>query len=89
MQTKRIVKNATAARIKQELDRQGIKHSWLAEQLAIDRSTLSRYVNGQSNIPRTKHRKIAELLRVDVKDLFSEYSRYMANANKESGGNDG
>ena len=43
---------------------------WLAEQLGVNEATVSRWVNDRQQPSLTTFRKIADVLGVNVKDLF-------------------
>lgn len=43
---------------------------WLAEQLGVNEATVSRWVNNRQQPSLATFRKIANILQVDVKDLF-------------------
>jgi DNA-binding transcriptional regulator YdaS (Cro superfamily) len=43
---------------------QGRRSTWLADQLGVHRSTVTRWTNGQVRMPRTYVIQVAELLRV-------------------------
>ena len=43
---------------------------WLAEQLVVNEATVSRWVNNRQQPSLATFRKIANILEVNVKDLF-------------------
>ena len=43
---------------------------WLAEKLGVNEATVSRWVNNRQQPSLATFRKIANILQVDVKDLF-------------------
>lgn len=43
---------------------------WLAEQLGVNEATVSRWVNNRQQPSLATFRKIADILGVNVKDLF-------------------
>jgi len=57
-------------RIKEVLDRKGIKQKWLAEQLGKSFNMVNAYAHNRRQPPMEVLYKIAELLDVDVKDLL-------------------
>jgi len=53
------------------LQQQGRKKLWVAEQLNVDRSTVTRWVKGQTK-PRRKYQvQLARLLNIPVEELFN------------------
>lgn len=52
------------------LAEQGRKKSWLAEQLHVDRSTVTRWVKGDTRPTRRRREVIAVLLSHSVAELF-------------------
>jgi transcriptional regulator with XRE-family HTH domain len=57
-------------RIKEVLDKKGIKQKWLAEQLGKSFNMVNAYAHNRRQLPMEVLYKIAELLDVDVKDLL-------------------
>jgi transcriptional regulator with XRE-family HTH domain len=57
-------------RIKEVLDKKGIKQKWLAEQLGKSFNMVNAYAHNRRQPPMEVLYKIAELLDVDVKDLL-------------------
>ena len=57
-------------RIKVVLDERGIKQTWLAEQLGKSFNMVNSYVQNRRQPSLETLYKIAEILRVDVKDLI-------------------
>jgi len=57
-------------RIKEVLDKKGIKQKWLAEQLGKSFKMVNAYAHNRRQPPMEVLYKIAELLDVDVKDLL-------------------
>jgi transcriptional regulator with XRE-family HTH domain len=58
----------------------GIRQSWLANELCVSQSTLSKYENGDSEISICKLIKIAELLDIKketVTESFGYYLKYI------------
>ena len=56
-------------KLKNVLDDQGRKFKWFAEQIGVDTSTITRYMSGDTEIPKTKHKLIAKTLNVEMEDL--------------------
>jgi len=52
------------------LSEQGRKKSWLAEALEVDRSTVTRWVKGETKPRPDRRAHIARLLGLSVRDLF-------------------
>jgi transcriptional regulator with XRE-family HTH domain len=59
-----------SSKLAQVLGEQGRKKSWLASQLQVDRSTVTRWVKGVSQPTRRNQANIAKLLGVPVKEIF-------------------
>jgi len=57
-------------RIKEVLDKRGIKQTWLAEQLGKSFNTVNAYAQNRSQPPMDVLYKIAEILDISVKDLL-------------------
>jgi transcriptional regulator with XRE-family HTH domain len=57
-------------RIKEVLDERGIKQIWLAEQLGKSFNMVNSYVQNRRQPSLETLYKIAEILKVDVKDLI-------------------
>jgi len=57
-------------RIKEVLDERGIKQTWLAEQLGKSFNMVNSYVQNRRQPSLEVLYEIAEILKVDVKDLI-------------------
>jgi transcriptional regulator with XRE-family HTH domain len=57
-------------RIKEVLDERGIKQTWLSEQLGKSFNMVNSYVKNRRQPSLETLYKIAEILKVDVKDLI-------------------
>jgi putative transcriptional regulator len=57
-------------RIKQILDEKGIKQTWLAERLGKSYNMVNSYVRNRRQPSVQDLYKIAEILKVDIKDLL-------------------
>ncbi|OJU35688.1 MAG: transcriptional regulator [Bacteroidales bacterium 45-6] len=57
-------------RIKEVLDKKGIKQTWLAEQLGKSFNMVNAYVHNRRQPPMEVLYKIADVLDVSVKDLL-------------------
>lgn len=57
-------------RIKEVLDERGIKQTWLAEQLGKSFNMVNSYVQNRRQPSLGTLYKIAEILKVDIKDLI-------------------
>ncbi len=57
-------------RIKEVLDERGIKQTWLAEQLGKSFNMVNSYVQNRRQPSLETLFKIAEILKVDIKDLI-------------------
>lgn len=57
-------------RIKEVLDERGIKQTWLAEQLGKSFNMVNSYVKNRRQPSLETLYKIADILKVDVKDLI-------------------
>ncbi len=57
-------------RIKEVLDERGIKQTWLSEQLGKSFNMVNSYVQNRRQPSLETLYKIAEILKVDVKDLI-------------------
>lgn len=44
------MKQRTIAMIRQEIDKRGIKHRWLAEQIGVHPTTLCRFLTGKTTL---------------------------------------
>jgi plasmid maintenance system antidote protein VapI len=53
-----------------EVVAQGRKPRWLASQIGVSESHLSRVVSGERRLQLTKAEALADLLRVDLADVF-------------------
>lgn len=57
---------------------------WLAEQLGVNPSTVSKWCTNTSQPDLACIVKIAELLQIDIRDLFvSEYKQYLLSQEQE------
>ena len=65
-----IIKDKLMNRIKEVLDERGIKQTWLAEQLGKSFNMVNSYVQNRRQPSLEVLFKIAEILKVDVKDLI-------------------
>lgn len=61
----------TYNRIKEVLAERGIKQTWLAEQLGKTHRTVNMYVNNDVQPPIPVLYKIAEILRVEPRELLN------------------
>jgi predicted transcriptional regulator len=52
------------------LSEQGRKKTWLATKLQVDRSTVTRWIKGETTPRGFRKQRIAEALDVSVSDLF-------------------
>ena len=59
-------------RIKEILDKKGIRQTWLAEQLGKSFNMVNAYAQNRRQPPMEVLYKIAEILQVSVKDLLIE-----------------
>jgi transcriptional regulator with XRE-family HTH domain len=57
-------------RIKEVLDERGIKQTWLSEQLGKSFNMVNSYVQNRRQPSLETLYKIAEILKVDIKDLI-------------------
>ena len=64
---KQIKKNE---KLQAEIDRQGRKQVWIAEKAGIDTATFSRILNGLYNVNFKQAQSIADVLGVDIDDIF-------------------
>ena len=55
-----------------EIKKTGLKKSWLAEQLGINRVSLSHYINGTRTMPEGVERKLKEILRTHLTQFNNE-----------------
>ena len=51
-------------KLKKVIEARGIKQVWLAEQIGVDQSVISRYVSGQWNMPKEHIKELARVLGV-------------------------
>jgi putative transcriptional regulator len=58
------------SRLKDILDEQGRSQAWLAKQVNVYDKTLRNWVNGKNHPPANKLFEIAEILNVDVRELY-------------------
>jgi len=56
-------------KLKKILTDRGIKQVWLADQLGVDPSVISRYVSGQWNMPDDHIKALAKTLHVSQKEI--------------------
>jgi putative transcriptional regulator len=61
---------AVKNKLKDILDSRGIKQVWLAEQVGIDKRTLSNMVSNKYNTSLEVALKIADVLNMKVDDIF-------------------
>lgn len=61
-----VVKN----RLKEILEERGIKQSWLAKQVGMTNGTMSNLVNNRYQTSIDFAFKIADILQMDVKDIW-------------------
>ncbi|MHB1277452.1 MAG: helix-turn-helix transcriptional regulator [Bacteroidia bacterium] len=59
-------------RIKEVLKVNGIKHSWLADQLEVSSTTVSNWCSNKSQPSLEMLRRISEKLKVKTSDLIKE-----------------
>lgn len=57
-------------RLKEILKARGIKQDWLAEQIGVNRSTVSVLINNKYNTSLEIAFKIAKILKLDINDIF-------------------
>ena len=57
-------------KLAQVLAKQGRKKSWLAEALHVDRSTITRWVKGETNPREWRKVQIARLLGLPIRKLW-------------------
>jgi len=65
-------KNKNMNRIKEVLDKKGLKQTWLAEQLGKSYNMVNGYVKNRRQPKLEILFEIAKLLEVEVKDLINE-----------------
>ena len=68
------IKNSKMNRIKKVLEEKGIKQVWLAEQLGKSYNMVNSYAQNRRQPSIEDLYKIAELLKVDARDLLTESS---------------
>lgn len=61
-----VVKN----RLKEIMDERGLKQTWLAEQVGIDRSTLSSVISNKKGTNLETGMRIAKVLNLKMEDIF-------------------
>jgi putative transcriptional regulator len=66
------IKNSKMNRIKQVLEEKGIKQVWLAEQLGKSYNMVNSYAQNRRQPSIEDLYKIADLLKVDARDLLTE-----------------
>lgn len=59
-------------RLAKALQQQGRKKNWVAQQLNVDRSTVTRWVKGQTKPTRKHQEQLALLLNIPASELFGE-----------------
>lgn len=70
-------------RIKVVLVEKKRTNKWLAEQLGVNPSTVSKWCTNSSQPDLNNLLKISDLLGVDIKELiFREYKQYLMSQNK-------
>jgi putative transcriptional regulator len=57
-------------RLKVVLAEQRKTNRWLAEEIGVNEATVSRWANNKQQPPVATFHKIAQILAIDVKDLF-------------------
>lgn len=67
-----MVEKGRQTKLNAVLAEQGRKKSWLAEQLQVDRSTVTRWVKGETRPTSRKRETIAILLGHSEADLFEQ-----------------
>jgi len=65
-------------RIKEVIDKKGIKQTWLAEKLGKSYNMVNSYVQNRQQPRLEVLYQIAEILEVEVKDLLIEKTKYLA-----------
>jgi len=56
--------------LKEILEKRGLKQKWLAEQVGIDKRTMSNIISNRYNTSLEVALKIAEILEIKVDDIF-------------------
>lgn len=59
------------SRIGHVIDSKGLKHKWVAEQMGIDPTVLSRWVNDRGKPSVDKLFQLADILNCKVDDLYT------------------
>jgi len=57
-------------RLREIMDKRGIKQTWLAEQVGIDRSTLSSVISNKKGTNLETGMRIAKALNLKMEDIF-------------------
>jgi len=56
--------------LKEILEKRGLKQKWLAEQVGIDKRTMSNIISNRYNTSLEVALKIAEILEIKIDDIF-------------------
>lgn len=56
--------------INERIKESGFKKGYIAEQLGVNKDTLSNWVHNRSMIPLNKAVQLADILGCDIKDLY-------------------
>lgn len=61
------------SRIREVIDSKGLKHRWVAEQMGIAPTVLSRWANNRGKPSVDRLFKLAEILNCKVDDLYERH----------------
>jgi len=56
--------------LKEILEKRGLKQKWLAEQIGIDKRTMSNIISNRYNTSLEVALKISEILEIKIDDIF-------------------
>jgi plasmid maintenance system antidote protein VapI len=57
------------SRIRDEIDKRGIKHRWLAKQIGVHPTTLSRFLCGKIGLAEEAQEKLFRILKLKPEDV--------------------
>lgn len=74
--------NEKATPLKRALSEKRLTNTWLANQLAVTDSTVSRWKNGHATVPKVKRSRVAQLLDMPEEELFTAKRSHIVDDSK-------
>lgn len=56
-------------KLKKAIDKKGLRHDFVAKNIGVINSTMTRYIKGEVKIPALLLKKVAKLLNCNMEDL--------------------